>query len=152
MRFRVVCLSVPSVPTLCLKDLLLRNGAIHPELLIVRMVRWSKLSGCRQFKDQKNSPLRIKDYLLELIGVTMIYSIYWLREIVALLFSLRTVFIAVIEAQETKKELVIWTERYLPLHSHLSTVAGPEGLRGSQLNCQLLNWLLTPDWLIFKIR
>ena len=36
-----------------------------------------------------------------------IFNIFIEREIITLLFSLRTIFQAVIEAQETEKELVI---------------------------------------------
>ena len=42
-------------------------------------------------------------------------------------------FLAVIKAQETVKEFVIWTETRLSLHSHPSTVAAHEGPCGSNV-------------------
>ena len=52
----VVCLSIPSVPTLCLKDPQMGDDTIHLEfLLTVRLFHWSKLPGCPQLKDKKNS-------------------------------------------------------------------------------------------------
>ena len=75
--------------------------------MMVGVVCWSKLPECRQLKDKKNIQLIIiNSYLLKHIGVTIIYAIYVYRKIVALLFSLHTVFVAVIEVQETEKELV----------------------------------------------
>ena len=77
MRFQVVCLSIPSVLTLCLKDRQMGDDIIYPELLLmVGVIHWNKLPKCGQLKDKKNSPLRINDYLLKHNGVTIIYSIY----------------------------------------------------------------------------
>ena len=46
MRFQLVCLSIPSVPTLCLKDPQTGNDTIYPELLLtVGMICWNKLPG-----------------------------------------------------------------------------------------------------------
>ena len=44
MCFQVVCLSILSVPTLCLKDSQIGNETIHPELLLVRMIYWNKVA------------------------------------------------------------------------------------------------------------
>ena len=41
MRFQVVCLSITSVPTLCLKYI--ENDTIHPELLNVGVIRGNKI-------------------------------------------------------------------------------------------------------------
>ena len=113
-RFRVVCLSIPSVPTLCLKNQHMGNDTIHLELLLsVEVVRWSKLSGCRQLKDKKNSPLTINNYLLKRFGVTIIYSIYFSRAKLSLYYPDMKVFIimqtaysflAVIEEPERERE------------------------------------------------
>ena len=66
MRFQVVCLSPPSVPTLCLKDSQMGDDIVYPELLTVGGgVRWNKLPGCWQLKYKKNSPLTINNYLLK---------------------------------------------------------------------------------------
>ena len=74
--FRTVGLSVPSVPTLCLKGPLMGNDTIYPELLLtVEVFRWSKLPGCRELKDKKTSPLTIDNHLLKHISVTIIYPI-----------------------------------------------------------------------------
>ena len=103
MRFRVFGLSIPPVPTLCLKDPLMGDNTIYPEfLLTVEMIRWNKLPEFWQLKDKKNSPLKINNYLVKHIGVTRIYAIYLYREIVALLSRLRT------EREITLKG--IWTE------------------------------------------
>ena len=77
MRFRLIGLSTPSVPTLCLKDPLMGKDTIYPKLLlVVRVVCWNKLLGCWQLKDKKNSPLSINNYLLKHNVVTMIHTIY----------------------------------------------------------------------------
>ena len=77
MGFRLVGLSTPSVPTLCLKDLLLGDDTIYPELLLtVGVDRWNKLPVCWELKDKKNSPLTIDNYLLKHNGVTILYTIY----------------------------------------------------------------------------
>ena len=56
LAFRVVGLSTPSVPTLCLKDQQMGDDTIYPELLLtVGEVRWGKLPGCWQLKDKENS-------------------------------------------------------------------------------------------------
>ena len=63
--FRVVCLSILSVSTLCLKDPQIWNDAIYPEILLtLGVVRWNKL----QLKDKKNSLLTINNYSFERIG------------------------------------------------------------------------------------
>ena len=86
MRFRVVGLSIPSVPSLCLKDPQMGNNTIHQELLMpVGLVCRNKLPACRQFKDKKNFLLTINNYLLKFTDVTIIHPIYLWREIVALL-------------------------------------------------------------------
>ena len=88
MRFRVVGLSIPTVPTLCLKEQLIGDDIINLELLLtVWVVRWRKLPGCWQLKDKINSPLAIKNYLLKHNDVTIIYAI--LRENFSLLLRLR---------------------------------------------------------------
>ena len=111
IHFRLVCLSIPSVPMISFKDQLMGNDTIHLEfLLTVEVVCWSKLSGVQSLKDKKNSPLTINNYLLKHIGVTILNPIYLWKEIAALLFKQHGVPLAVIEAQETEKELVIWTE------------------------------------------
>ena len=69
MCFQVVCLSIFSVPTLCLKDPQIGNDTIHLKLLIVGVVRW-------QLEDKKNSLSTINNHLLERIGVTVICPIY----------------------------------------------------------------------------
>ena len=70
----------PSVPTLYLKDPRIRNDTINPEFLpMVRMVRWNKLSRCWQLKDEKNPPSTINNHLLERIGVTVIFPIYFIE-------------------------------------------------------------------------
>ena len=112
--FRIVCLSVSSVPSLSLKVPQIGNDSIYPELLMVVIAHWSQLSGCH---DNKNSPLTINNCLLEHIGVTIIDPIYLLREIVTLLFSLQTVFLSFLEVQETEKELLIWTETFAATQS-----------------------------------
>ena len=38
MHFQVVCLLIPSGPSLCLKDPLIGNDTIHPELLLMVVV------------------------------------------------------------------------------------------------------------------
>ena len=77
MRFQVVCLSIPSVPTLCLKNPEIANDKIHLELfLTVGVVRWSNLPGYWQLKDKMNSLSTISNHLLEQIGVTVIYPKY----------------------------------------------------------------------------
>ena len=44
-HFRIVHLSILSVPTLCMKDPPTRNDTIHPELLLmVGMIRWNKVA------------------------------------------------------------------------------------------------------------
>ena len=76
MRFRLVSKSTPSVSILCLKDPQMRDDTIYPKLLLtIGVVRWNKLSGFWQLKDEKNSPLTINNYLLKYSGVTMIFTI-----------------------------------------------------------------------------
>ena len=58
---------------LCLKDLLIVNDTIYLKLLTVGVFRWNKLPGCWQLKDKKNSPLTIKNHLLEHNKVTTVY-------------------------------------------------------------------------------
>ena len=83
MSFQVVGLSIPSESTLCLKDPLMEDDTIYPELLLmVRVIRWSKLPGRWQLKGKKNPSLKIKNYLLKHQGVTIIYTIYIERKIV----------------------------------------------------------------------
>ena len=74
MRFQVTCLSIPTVPTLCLKDPQLGNDTIYPNLLLT-VVHQSKLPWCWQLKDKKNYPLTINIYLLERIGETIMHLI-----------------------------------------------------------------------------
>ena len=74
IRFRVVCLSIPSVPTLCFKDPPIGDNTIHPTVLLaVGVIRGNK---CWQLKDKKNSPSTINNHLLERIGVAIICPIY----------------------------------------------------------------------------
>ena len=50
MRFLVVCLSIHTVPTLCLKDPLIGNETIHPEIHPEtihpngRVIRWKNVA------------------------------------------------------------------------------------------------------------
>ena len=84
MRFQVVGLSTPSVLILCLKNPQMGDDTVYLQLLLtVGLVRWSKLHGCWQLKNKKNFPFTINNYLLKHNGVTIIYTIYSLREIVA---------------------------------------------------------------------
>ena len=69
-----VCLSMPSVTTLCLKDPQMGDDTIYPELLTVGVSRWNKIR--RQLKDKKNSLLTIINYLMKHNDVTIIYTIY----------------------------------------------------------------------------
>ena len=80
MRFRVVGLSIPTVPTLCLKVPQMGNDIIYPKLLTVGLIHWNKSPGCRQLKDKKNSPLKINNYIVKQNGATIIYTIYIYRE------------------------------------------------------------------------
>ena len=74
MCFRVDCLSILSLPTLCLKDPQIGNGTIHQEFLqTFGVVRWSRLPGCRPLKYKKNSPLTSNNHLLKRIDVTITY-------------------------------------------------------------------------------
>ena len=75
MRFQLVGLSTPLMPTLCLEDSQMGDETIYPELLSVGVVRWNKLPGCWQPKYKKNSLLRINNYLLKHNGVTKIYVV-----------------------------------------------------------------------------
>ena len=44
-HFRIVCLSILSVPALYLKDPQTRNDTIHPDLLLtVRVICWNKVA------------------------------------------------------------------------------------------------------------
>ena len=80
MRSRVSCLSIPSVPTLCLKNTRIGNDTINPELLLpAGMIRWNKLPRYWQLKDKKNSPLTINNHLLEHNDVTIICPICLLK-------------------------------------------------------------------------
>ena len=45
-------------------------------LRTVGVICWNKLRGCRQHKDKKNSPIKINNYLLKRIGLTIIYPMY----------------------------------------------------------------------------
>ena len=74
MRFRLVGLSTPSLPTSCLKDPRMGHDTIYLELFTVGMVRWIKLPRCWQLKDKKNSPLTDTKYLLKHNGVTIIHT------------------------------------------------------------------------------
>ena len=77
MRSRVVGLSIPSVPALCLKDQQIGDDTIYPELLMtVRLVCKNKLPVCWQLKDKENSPLTVNNYILKHNCVTIIYTIY----------------------------------------------------------------------------
>ena len=54
MRFRLV--GFLSIPMLYLKDPLMGDDTIYPELLLAaRVGRWNKLIGCWQHTDKKNS-------------------------------------------------------------------------------------------------
>ena len=100
---------------LCSKNPQVEND-IHPKfLLMVGIVRWSKLPGCQKLKDEKNSPLTINNYLLDRIGVTIISNIFIERNCRLFIWTPYS-FLAVLEAPGTEKELVIWTETCLPLH------------------------------------
>ena len=44
MRFQVVFLLIPTVPTLCLKGPRIENDTIHPELLTFGVIRWNKVA------------------------------------------------------------------------------------------------------------
>ena len=82
MHFQIVILSTPNVTTLCLKFTQMGDDTIYPELLLaVEVVCWNKLPGCWQLKDQKTL-LTINNYLSKYNGVTIINTIYLLREIV----------------------------------------------------------------------
>ena len=71
------CLSIPSVPTLCLKDRQMGDDTIYLELLVtVERIVWNKLPGCLLIKDKKNSPSTINTHLLECIALTVICQIY----------------------------------------------------------------------------
>ena len=80
----------------------------------------------------RKTPLTTNNYLLEHIGITIVYPIYLLREIVALLSRYECVFYYADCIQfpgthqsprdEERTSKGIWTETYLPLHSHLSPV------------------------------
>ena len=60
MHFQVVCLSIPSVPALCLKDPLMGDDIIYPVFLLeVEVIHWNKLPKCWHLKDKNNSPLTI---------------------------------------------------------------------------------------------
>ena len=53
IRCRLVALSTPSEPTLCLKDQQMGNDTIYPELpLTPGFTRWNKLPGCLWLKDK----------------------------------------------------------------------------------------------------
>ena len=73
MRFRLVCLLTFSVPMLCLKDPLMGDDIIYPELLTAGVICWIKFPGCWQLKNKKNYPSKISNYLLKHNGVTIIY-------------------------------------------------------------------------------
>ena len=76
-RSRLVGLSAPYTPMLCLKDLLMEDDPIFTKLLrTVGVVSWNKLLECWQLKDKKNAPLAINNYLLKINSVTVIYTIY----------------------------------------------------------------------------
>ena len=69
------------MPTLSLKDSQMGDDTIYTEHLLT--VRWSKSHGFWQFKNQKNSLLKINNYLLKRYSETIIlYTISLLREIV----------------------------------------------------------------------
>ena len=59
LRLRLVGLSTPSVPTLCLKDPKMRDDTIYPELLTVGEVRWNRLPVGWQLKYKKTFPLTL---------------------------------------------------------------------------------------------
>ena len=60
MRFLVVCLSISSVPTLCLKDPRIGNDRIHLELLLtVWMIRWNKFA--RVLATQRQEELSVNN-------------------------------------------------------------------------------------------
>ena len=53
MRFQIVCLSIVSMPTLCLKDPLIEKDIIHPELLlVVGVIRWNKVDWVLETQKQ----------------------------------------------------------------------------------------------------
>ena len=119
MCFRVVCLSIPSVPTPCLKDPLMRKWLNPPGTFSdICVVRWSKLPGCRQLKDKKNFLLRINNYLLKRIGQTTIYSEIYSEKVSFYypdtnVFVGQTVysFVAVMEARYIYIYIYIYVER-----------------------------------------
>ena len=105
---------------------------------------------------QRQENLYVTNYLLKRIGVTMIYPIYLLREIVVLLSSLHTVFKLSLKhkrERERKKERER-TCKYIWTDTPTTLCRFPEGLcnrLNSTLNLnQLLNWLLF-IWLLLKI-
>ena len=63
---------------------------IYPELLLVGVARWNKLLVCYQFKNKKNSPLTINNYLLKHNGVTIYIYIYLYGKCVAFCFIWET--------------------------------------------------------------
>ena len=155
--FWVACLSIPSVPTLCLKDPQMGNDIFHPEcLLTVGMVRWSKLSGCWQLKDKKNSLLIINNYLLERTGVAIIYPKYLQREIVTLLSRYVGVYYYTDCIQfssshqrtrdrdrDSRQHLRVYEQRQTCRNTEsITSVAAPKG--SVDLNCNSTNnWLPT---------
>ena len=58
----------------CLKDPQMGYNTIYQVLLLtLGVVRWNKLPGRWKFKNKKNTPLTINNYLLKHDGVTTIY-------------------------------------------------------------------------------
>ena len=75
MCFEIVCLLIPSLPMLFLKDPLIRNHTIHPELLpMVGVIHWNKAAWV--LATQRQEELSVNNHLLEHIGVTVICPIY----------------------------------------------------------------------------
>ena len=67
MNFQIVCLSIFSVLTLCLKEPQIGYDTIHLGLF--------PTVGEIQLKNKKNSPVTMNNHLLERISLTVIYSL-----------------------------------------------------------------------------
>ena len=136
MRLRIVCLSIRSLPTLCLKDPQMVNDTIHPELLTVRVVRWSKLPGSQQLKNKKNRLLTINNYLLKHNGVTIIYTIYiYIERNYHLIFQAVYIFSTSHPSTRNRKRMCIPKRDMLATsQSHPTPVAAREVFCGPQLN------------------
>ena len=74
MRFRLIGLSTPILPTLCFKDSQVRDATVYSELhQNIKVVSWNKLAVFWQLENMKNSPLLIDNNLLKHNGEIVVY-------------------------------------------------------------------------------